>query len=211
MRTNYSQAGFRFFDDRFAVFDKRIIADHKEDFWKYDEADSVLTYGYIDHEKGFIFQVLSLSKNNNGEIGIIENQPEESLLLTAETLSDEEALIISDDEKYRRAFHKQLRENAAGHAADKKLNETRQMSIIDELRDPFHIDDLEVYIFKNKSEPEICFVRIEGCDDRHLYGRLLSEPDQELGVHLDEKISFTLKRMNDDTWMAICDLDQNRK
>ncbi|MBR2788935.1 MAG: hypothetical protein IKD94_07195, partial [Erysipelotrichaceae bacterium] len=73
MRTNYSQAGFRFFDDRFAVFDKRIIADHKEDFWKYDEADSVLTYGYIDHEKGFIFQVLSLSKNNNGEIGIIEN------------------------------------------------------------------------------------------------------------------------------------------
>ncbi len=211
-RMNYSNAGFRFFYHRFVVFDKSFISGHKDDYHAYDQADGILAYGYIDHERGFTFDVLGLVQKKEEAISLIERHPENlRTMIRAEVLAKEEALIISDDERFAEMFRQHLENIKNTYEDDKGIQDTREMSFLDDLRDPYYIDDVQVYLFKEELEPEICWIRIEGHDEHSFVGRILNEPDQDFDYHVNEEVIFALKKTQDETWMAICDLNPTKR
>ncbi len=207
---NYDNAGFRFLYQRFIVFDKMIVSDQKKDYQKYEEADGALTYGYIDHQRGFSFLLLGLIRKTADGIQVIETKPVSiTTIIRAESIPQEEAMIINDDEKLSESFKKEIEDIKANYDNDKGIQESRELSYLDELRDPYYVDDVQVYLFGNELGPEICWVRIEGCGEDHLRGVLLNEPEEDLGFHINDEVYFTLKKTYDDTWMAIA--EQNRQ
>ena len=142
---NYSNAGFRFFYHRFVVFDKSFISGHKDDYQAYDQADGILAYGYIDHERGFTFDVLGLVQKKEEAVSLVERHPENlRTIIRAEVLAQEEALIISDDERFAEMFRQHLENIKNTYEDDKGIQDTREMSFLDDLRDPYYIDDVQV-------------------------------------------------------------------
>ena len=209
---NYIDSGFRFFYHRFVVFDKSIIADDSAEYQKYDKADGVITYGYIDHERGFTFDVLGLISNSEGKIKVIEAQPEAiRTIIRAEAIAEKQAQIINDDEEFMKMYEKHLQMIRSTYENDKAIEESREMSFLDDLRDPYYIDDVQVYLFKDGLDPQLCWIRISGHEEHYLTGILLNEPDQDFDYHEGEEVIFSLKKMQDETWMAICDLNPTRR
>ena len=209
---NYSNAGFRFFYHRFTVFDKKIIADHKDEYKEFEKADGVITYGYIDHEKGFTFDATGLVKKENENIILIEKQPKNiRTIIRAEAISKEEAVFINDDEQFVETFKEQIENINSTYENNKELEDTREMSFLDDLRDLYCIDDVQVYLFKEELDPELAWIRIKGHGEHYFIGNLLNEPEQNFGYHQGEEVIFALKKTQDETWMAICDLNPTKK
>ena len=208
---NYSNAGFRFFYHRFVVFDKDIILDRKDDYKEYDRADGVLTYGYIDHERGFTFNVLGLVENKEGMISLLERHPEDlRTIIRAEVLAEKESIIINDDEQFIDLFDQHIKNIRKTYENNKGIEDTREMSFLDDLRDPYYIDDVQVHLLRQGLDPEVCSIRIQGHDEHYFIGKLLNEPDQNFDYHLGEEVIFALKKTQDETWIAICDLNPTK-
>ena len=208
---NYSNAGFRFFYHCFVVFDKDIILDRKEDYKEYDKANGVLTYGYIDHERGFTFDVLGIVENKEGTISLLEKHPEDlRTIFRAEALDEKEAIIINDDEQFTDLFKQHIENIRKTYENNKGIEDTREMSFLDDLRDPYYIDDVQVHLFRRGLDPEVCSIRIQGHDEHYFIGKLLNEPDQNFDYHLGEEVIFALKKTQDETWIAICDLNPTK-
>ena len=208
---NYLQYGFRFFYHCFAVFDKEVIAEYRDDFKRYDRADLVLVYGYIDHEHGFSFDVLALSCMKDGRIEAIELRPENKrIILRARDVAEEDVSVIENDAQFKEYFARYISDIAENHEQNEGILETRDMAFLDDLRDPYNIDDVEAYLFKEGLDPEISHIRIEGHGEHYLIGVLLEEPEQNFDYHKGEEVVFAMKRTQDETWMAICDLNPTK-
>ena len=208
----YSQAGFRFFNHRFAVMNKNITDRLPKDFLRYEEADGVLLYGYIDHEMGFTFDVRGIVKQYDEEFVLLEKQPDElRTMVRAGTVKDEEAIIFDDNCEFYETFKDYLVLLVENYERNKDLLETREMSFLDDLRDPEYVDDVQVHLFKEGLNPETCWVRLEGLGDHYLIGNLLNEPDQDFGYHKGETIGFAMQKLEDDTWIAVADMNPSRK
>lgn len=208
----YSQAGFRFFNHRFAVMNKNITDRLPKDFLRYEEADGVLLYGYIDHEMGFTFDVRGIVKQYDEEFVLLEKQPDElRTMVRAGTVKDEEAIILDDNCEFYETFKDYLVLLVENYERNKDLLETREMSFLDDLRDLEYVDDVQVHLFKEGLNPEICWVRLEGLGDHYLIGNLLNEPDQDFGYHKGETIGFAMQKLEDDTWIAVADMNPSRK
>ena len=201
MKIRFEKETFRFFYKQFSLFPIRILDDVPGSDLNYD---LVLTYGYIDHEKGFCFEVLALCKSERNRSDDLSD--EMSIVIPAEKVKDEEAEIVNDDELLKERYKDRIR-ILEENFEDKRLTEIRELPSLDDLRDEIYIDDVEVYLHKKEMDLEICHVRLESHEDGRFTGILLDEPDQDLGCHKGDTISFILQKISDGTWMALADMN----
>ena len=72
----YSDTGFRSFYHQFVLFPITVAGSAVSDFKCFSEADSIVTYGYVDHETGFRFEVLSTASIRNDQFQIFNRSAE---------------------------------------------------------------------------------------------------------------------------------------
>ena len=100
----YKDYGFRFFDQCFVVFPLEVLGGKQECF---SDDNLVLTYGYVDHEDGFVFEVLAYGKKQGDEF-LFADALSDRILIEAKDVSEIDGFVIHEDEEYRKRFAERI-------------------------------------------------------------------------------------------------------
>ncbi len=188
----YKEWGFRVLYHRFVGI--KLNDEQKElikGFPGVEDADCAIAYGYIDHEAGFSFDVLTVA-NIVSDGNLIVNTDRNNdlrLFFRAEAIKECEIFCLSDwTEELLAEIHKEKINLIHEYYESDVLDELRSIDYIDECRDPYYIDIIKVILAKDEMKHEICWVRLEGLTDNSLVATLLDEPHQNLGCHANDTI-----------------------
>ncbi|MBQ2657118.1 MAG: SseB family protein [Erysipelotrichaceae bacterium] len=204
----YSEAGFRPFYHQYVLFPVTAAGSAVSDYKHFNEADSIVTYGYIDHETGFRFEVLSTASIRNDKFQIFDDRPEEKrVFIKAEVINEVEGFAIKDRDGQYAANKELIDLITEGYEQNEEIMNSRMMSFLDESRDPFNIDDVQVQLHKEGNQIEVCWARIEGLEEHVIIGKLLNEPYQDFGYHEGDTIAFFVQKTEDDKIVCISDMN----
>lgn len=211
----YSGKNFRDFYKQIVAIEmsediRKVIAD----FPGAKSANCVYAYGYIDHDAGFMFEVLASGKQSekSGLYNPREGNNDISVKLKADMVEGLEVVFFSKRTSYRKKFAEKI-EMIEGFNVSDEINETRRFSFLDDLRDEYLIDDVMVYLVKEGRQPEKCWVRIEGLDavNHVIIGRLMNEPVQNFGYHAGEIIAFFMQETKDKQIICVSNMNNTAK
>lgn len=201
----YAEAGFRAFNQCFAAFQLNgELREALKDNPDLDQADCILTWGFADHTEGMLLEAMALGKKEEGHYRFFDL--ERSITFRAEDLQDMECRLF-EDEDGSLYTHYEERINALGIHSPDSLERTRRMGFLDGMRDPFHIDDITVCLYKEGLEPETVWVRIERMADHALIGTLLEDPKVNFDCEKGDTLSFSLQPSKDRGFIAIADMN----
>ena len=170
------------------------------------EVNSTFVHAYIDHEAGMSFQVLTVGFYEDGSNRIHERTDFKSMINIRKDKFDDFNIRIIEDDSY---FNDKYGEYVSNHNrfyTNENLERIRDFKAIDSLRDGIFPDDIIVVFFKEGMQNEGMWVRLERMDDDLLlingeegefpllYGKLLNQPNQDLGVNMGDEVRVALIR-----------------
>lgn len=210
---NYKELGFRPFYKNFSILLKNdnimdIVADLEVD----EVFDGVLVYGYVDHEAGFTFEILSLAlQGDEGGFKFYDLPNDITYKIRADAVKDCECLFSEDVfEKYMELFKDKI-SSLETYEENENVAKSRRFDFLDPFRHEECIDDVQVVLLKDGLQPEQVWVRIEDLGDKVIIGKLLNEPDQDFGYHLHEKVAFFVYTDEDGNQHLLCDMNPSKK
>lgn len=161
------------------------------------EATGVLAYGYIDHQAGLTFEILSCVKiEDDGSLTVFDGVDDVTLKYRVGSISECELYFI-DDDNISSLFVDKIKMVNEGYKTTKGVESTRELTVIDESRSPEYPDDVMVVLFYGDNQPEGCWVRCEGLGEGCIKGRLLNEPNSDFKVHCGDIIEFGVLRSDE--------------
>ena len=170
------------------------------------EVNSTFVHAYIDHEAGMSFQVLTVGFYDDAANRIHERTDFKSMVNIRKDKFDDFNIRIIEDDSY---FNDKYGEYVSNHDkvyTNENLERIRDFKAIDSLRDGIFPDDIMVVFFKEGMQNEGMWVRLERMDDDLplingeegefplLYGKLLNQPNQDLGVNMGDEVRVALIR-----------------
>jgi len=208
----YRETGFRAFYHHFCALPlSEKTAKCIEDFPGANEANSYLTYGYIDSECGLTLEVVAAAKVSEEGIEYFDSSNEIRSIIRIETVADELFRFEPDEDgKLERRYADKIAITKE-YAAEEDIEKSRAMSFLDGSRHESCIDDVLVYLMKDGNKPEGCWTRIIGLGDHFFMGTLLNEPDQDFGYHEGEKIAFFVRETEDKKVICYSDMNPSAK
>ena len=170
------------------------------------EVNSTFVHAYIDHEAGMSFQVLTVGFYDDAANRIHERTDFKSMVnIRKDKFDDLNIRIIEDDSYFNDKYGEYVYNNNKVYT-NENLERIRDFKAIDSLRDGIFPDDIMVVFFKEGMQNEGMWVRIERMDDDLplingeegefplLYGKLLNQPNQDLGVNMGDEVRVALIR-----------------
>ncbi len=182
-----------------------------KDFPGAEDADCILTYGYIDREAGLTLEILAAGRETEQGFSFADGNDTISSKICIGNVADEEVAFFDDEDGSLAARYARKLEMLHGYDAPEEVEKTRSMTFLDSSRDENCIDDVLVYLVKDGLKPEGCWVRIIGLGDHWIMGILLNEPDQNFGYHSGEKIAFFVQETEGKKVICYSDMNQSRK
>ena len=206
------EVGFRALYRHFCAFPvtaavKKALVGFPEE-WR---ANVALVYGYIDPEAGLTLEILAAGEKNDLGFRFFDTDPNIRSFLRISAVAEEEFSYFDDAAGELKARFAEKLAALNGYAASDDVERTRGMTFLDPCRDPQYVDDVVVYLKKEKRIPEGCWARITGYGEFWFVGTLLNEPTQPFGVHKGDSIAFTVQEEEDKTVNCIVDLDPGKK
>lgn len=193
---NYKEMGFRALYHNFCAF--KLTDKYREDlkvFPGMEEANCMLTYGYIDQETGLTLEVLALGAENEGKYKFFDPLETASYFIHIRAVENEEFVFFEDTNMGLHQRYKNKLEGLSFYNTNEDVEETRKMGFLDASRNPHHPDEVKVYLLKDGYNKELCQVRIRGLSDHGILGILLEEPKQDFGCHEGEEIAFFVQEL----------------
>ena len=206
----YEDYGFRELYHSFAAI---VLTDELrpsiKDFPDEEDANCAITYGYIDHEAGFTFEVLSAAKvEDDGQIhGDMLGNEDIRSFIRADAVGDCEVILLEDPIGLIAKLHEKKLEIIEAYDPSEELAETREMDFLDEWRHPYCVDDIPVMIRKEGLQPEVCWARLEGRTENAIKGTLLNEPNQAFGCHEQDLLFINIHEADDGKLILYSDID----
>ncbi|MBW9213008.1 MULTISPECIES: hypothetical protein [Terrabacteria group] len=192
----YCEAGFRPFDHHFCTIPmQEIYLEGLKDYPSIQEADCLLSYGYIDHTAGFTFEVICAAKRGKDGYDFFDSHEEHRFFIRAQRIPNEEIEIVQDKQLLKR-YHNKVAVLSEYNVAD-DIAWTRTQELLDKYRDMFFVDDIFVYFAQEGTQVECAWIRIEGVNGDTFVGTLLSEPDQDIGIHKLNRVTFISQKLED--------------
>ena len=186
-----------------------------ENFPLEDEINSLLVLPYVDHTAGLSFQTVAACLWNDDKILIYERADGFT------SLSNSRFGAVKD---FEFEYLENLKLNAGfdfesykSHAMDifrhynddEKILVLRLLDMFDGLRDQEFPDDLLVIFFKEGFGAEGMWVRYEDFNDDHeIFGTLLNQPNQDLGINRGDTVKFDFTKDEEDKVVCFCDLNE---
>ena len=122
--------------------------------------NGVLAYGYIDHEEGFTFEVLTTGKLENGVLSRGLGNDEVSMKFRKSSVNDREIRIYEDRSLFKE-YNEKFKTIDTFFADTEDVDKTRGIREIDSCRHEDFPDDVIIYLVKDGLNPETVWVRCE--------------------------------------------------
>ncbi len=204
-----SEVSFRNYLDNFVIIPPESIAQeivaHLSDS---EKINGFLTYAYYDREAGLSFDVLAPVVTSDNQVEVLPEITDCRIVIRVDTLKDTEVAVIDNPELFD-AFKDRIDLLNNLISVNDEIKFSRSFELLDDARNDSHIDYVLVYLLKGDLPMEGCWVRIDGLEESNIYGTLLNEPEQDLGVHEGDIIPFIIARAEDGRNICVCDLNKN--
>ncbi|WP_278712310.1 hypothetical protein [Eubacterium ventriosum] len=192
-----SEVGFRVVYKSFAVFPIGDFEESVKDYLGVEDANCMLTYGYIDVEQGLTLEVIALGKQKGDSAVFFDSCDDRRFFIRAGAVINEEFVAIGNGiEEFKERYSDKI-DIIAYYDAEDDVEITRTWNKIDKIRHPEFPDDVLVGIMKEGLQPEGCWVRIKELNEGKIMGTLLNEPTQDFGCHEGDLIPFKLFEKKD--------------
>lgn len=168
---------------------KDQLANLKKDFSVSKKDNGVLAYGFIDHEGGFTFEVLTTGKLEEGVLSRGLGNNEVSMKFRKENVNDREIKIYEDISLFKE-YNEKFKTADTFFSGDENVEKTRNIEEIDSCRHKDYPDDIVAYIFKEGLQPEAVWLRCEKPAKKAVEAKLIMEPKQDFGVHTGDIVHF---------------------
>ena len=209
----YKEQGFR------AVYRQFIAMELTDELRKtlehlpeLETADCVLCYGYYDRERGITLLVIAAGNRNGDQYSFGEDNPEARHIIRINVVEDVPFEVLNnDDGGLSKRYSSKLEGMSEAYDPAEDVLETRKMAFLDECRDEYFIDDVQVHLVRDGLQTERCWTRIEGLGDGFFVGTLLNEPYQDFGYHVDDRIAFFVQKTEDEHVICISNMNPSRK
>ena len=207
----YKDTGFRAIYKQFTCFPIEAARGLTDDFPGADEANCILTYGYIDREAGLTLQILACGIENDGKYRFFDSKDDVHMIIRIGAVMDMEFSLFDPEESGLKERYKEKLEILSGYAAEDEVEESRKMGFLDERRHEEYPDDVLVYLIKDGLEPEGCWTRIVGLQDHCIVGELLNEPYQDFKYHVGDRISFYVNKNEDESITLVSNMNPSKR
>ena len=199
----FKDIGFRGVYHRFWAIDiNDKIRNSCSEFPDLEKADCILLYGYIDHDAGTTMEVIACGHRDNEGCSFYEAPADIRCFIRIGAIENETFYDLNDAFDELKARYKDRIEAPDSYEASPELMYTRRIGMLDASRHEHYPDDIQLYLKTKEENIEVCWVRIEGADEKVLFGRLLNEPYKDCGCHEGDIIEFFIYR--DDDGKCVC-------
>ena len=207
----YKDTGFRAVYKQFCAFKlNNTFKNLAKDYPGIDDANCVLTYGYMDIEAGMTLDIIAAGQQKEHSFRFADAKTDEQLIVRIGAVMEDEFSVIDDENGSLAKRYKEKIDMLSTYEPSEEIEETRQMGFLDSCRDKEFIDDVMVYLMRDGFMPEGCWTRITGLGDHWIMGKLLNEPDQDFGYHEGEEIAFFVDKQEDDTIKCYSDMNPSK-
>lgn len=174
-------------------------------------ADCFLTYGYVDEQFGLTLEVLAAGHKEDDSFVFYPSPTKTRSFIRAETIMEEEFFPFEDETgDFAKRFRKQL-EVVKTYDASEEIEETRKMDFLDAHRHPIFVDDVMVYLMRDRLQPEGCWTHIVGLAEHCIIGVLLNEPNQNFGFHEGDRIAFFVDKAADGNYVCFSNMNPSKE
>ena len=207
----YKNSGFRSLYRHFAAFMLNDVLREKiGNFPNAEKANCVLTYGYIDHEKGLMLELIAAGIKEQADFTFFGTYYRGRVFVPiGEIIEAEYFPTDSSEEELRKSYADKLNILEMYNVSD-EIRASRDMEFLDGSRHDEYPDDVVVYLKKQGVETETCWVRITGIGDRFFMGELFNEPERDFGFHSGDRIAFIAEEQEDGGIRLSADLTPDR-
>jgi hypothetical protein len=164
-----------------------------------ENIDSILCYCYIDEEAGISFEYLS---SYNFEENIILNNLRKDCMykFRFRNILNDEFKVFNGSSTGIEDIDTKIKWIIEGYDTNEDTKELRKYTIFDTFRVKGFPDDVEIFLARKGLNAEKLYVKLYKEDGDRTFGKLLNEPYQNFGVHLNDIIEiFIVKYSNGET------------
>lgn len=155
--------------------------------------DGIFAVCYLDHRNGISFEVLATAHLSESEIIISRINNRTPKVYRMESFLKNDALTQDFFEKETIKFQDKLSSITDAYNYDyQEAIETRKITELDPFRFNQFPDDIKILIIGKKITTEEIWVRANHMEGTTIFGELLNEPNQDIGLHCGDVISFNL-------------------
>lgn len=150
-------------------------------------ADSVLAYGYVSPDAGLSFAALAPASFEDEKVfGVLSLQSQGVSLNWAYADLDFDTAVkfLPNEKELLSFFADDIAAIKSANAVDPGREMTRTMASLDDLRDKTFPDNVSVVFgAEERNAEEVWFQLLGVTPDPYLVGMMVSEPEQDFGVH----------------------------
>ena len=152
--------------------------------------NSLLTYGYIDHEAGLSFEILCFAKKDeNGSIQLRPGNEKVTFKIRYDGMIGDIEIIPYDIRLAE--FQSKIDMINDGYKESEELEMIRKHTPIDRDRDKQFPDDVCAVLIKSDMKPERIWVRTETIVDGKIVGKLINQPFSDaFGLNVGDMVKL---------------------
>jgi len=189
MRFSDIDFNFREVINKIVIIKNVPIGDQLARDKKKEKSDAIFCYCYVDDECGISFEYLADYMTDNKKI--FNNLKKDTLYkIRFDNVKDDEFLIYEKDKTEILDIDTKIDMIVGGYDKNKGTKELRTYPIFDHLRVKGYPDDCELYLIKEGLNTEKLFVKLYKTEGNRNFGKLLNEPYQNFGVHINDIIEI---------------------
>lgn len=203
----YSEVGFRGVNHQYVCFPINVFRGLLDDFPGHLKSDSVLTYGYVDHENGMSFEVLACGKKDGTKYNFYKGNPDVHVVARVAHVEDVSFDVLDAYATQIPEIFREKVEWILENYENYDLMNLRVAQAYDPFRDPRLVDEISVLLKKEGNEPETLPARLEMKGIACVIATLLEEPSQNFGCHAGDPIGVVVTQ--EDSPSCVAELDKD--
>lgn len=210
----YRDCGFRPLYKNFCIFPLNdVIRNALKGEPGIDEAEGVMTYGYVDHVAGNTVEFIALTKREDDEkYSFIKLTDDARFFARVENLADEEfEFAAPGDSHLYEQFQLKIETLSLYYDVNENVAKSRDMAFLDEFRYEYSFDDVKVILYKEGLELEGVWAKIETLGKGVIVGTVMNAPEQDFGVTTGDQIAFVVNEDKNKEKSLIANLTPAKK
>ena len=193
----YKDIPFRNVYQQFVYFRMPAYLDRLKEVADIDNMDGMIAYGYVDHDKGTMFELCAVAKLEEDSFEVHPISIDQRIIMDNKTLIAAPFLVMNQTEIDCSVFMPRV-QRILQYFENEEIEQVRNIEWIDGCRHMDFPDDVEVILVSSKMAPELVWVRTLRIHGKKIEGMLLNEPEGNFNVHPGDPIDFQLMQLEED-------------
>ena len=193
----YKDIPFREVYRQFIYFRMPAYLDNVKEFVSVENMDGLLAYGYVDNEKGMMFEICASASLHEDSWDVHPLSIEHRIMMDNKTVVGCPFLIMNQTELDFTIFDQRV-SRIIEYFENDEIEQVRNIELMDGCRHEDFPDDVQVILVSETVTPELVWVRTLRIGDQRVEGMLLNEPEGNFGVHQGDPIDFRFMQLEED-------------